>query len=76
MTEHDTAEELERYKREKEAEANMAIYEAEELRLAKQELKLGAKHRSLQRNCSIAARVNSTKPKGYRARADLRSKFR
>jgi hypothetical protein len=71
MDEYDIAKELERHKCDAEAEAKMAAIAEENLRIAKEELKLGAKHRSLQRNSSFAARVINTKPKAYRARTNL-----
>lgn len=79
MTEHDTAAELERLKAKEEAEANMAISNheaAKAAKAAKQELKYGVNARSLQRNCSIAARSVKTKPASFHARANIRGKQR
>jgi hypothetical protein len=71
MDEYDYLKELERHKCDEEAQAKLLADRDEEIRMIKEELKFSAKHRSLQRNCSIAARMNGTKPKGFRARANL-----
>lgn len=76
MDERDYFEELKRQQAKEDA-INAALHAKHEAELeAKRELKYAIKHRSLQRNGSFAARMNDSKTKGYRARANLRGKQR